>query len=98
MEEPAAVLRIRDHGVEIPNAMLTRVFDLFTRLETGEKASASGPGVGLSLVRRLVEAHGGSVEARSEGDGRGSESVVHLPLTAEEPKRTGRREEGPNVP
>jgi protein-histidine pros-kinase len=79
-EGNVAVLRVRDDGVGISREMLTRVLELFTQLESGKKASAGGLGIGLALVRRLVEMHGGSVEAFSEGEGQGSEFVVRLPL------------------
>jgi PAS domain S-box-containing protein len=82
-EGAVAVIRVKDDGVGIPRDMLTRVFDLFTRLESGKKFSADGLGIGLALIRRLVEAHGGSVQAFSEGEGQGSEFVVRLPLSKE---------------
>lgn len=79
-DDDAAVLRVKDNGIGIPKEMLTRVFDLFTRLESAKQKYAGGMGIGLALVRELVEAHGGRVEAFSEGEGRGSEFVVRLPL------------------
>jgi signal transduction histidine kinase len=79
-DDGAAVLRVKDNGIGIPKEMLTRVFDLFTRLESAKQKYAGGMGIGLALVRELVEAHGGRVEAFSEGEGRGSEFVVRLPL------------------
>lgn len=92
--EGAAVLRVRDDGVGIPKEMLARVFDLFTRLESGKKASAGGLRIGLALVRRLVETHRGAVEAFSEGERQGSEFVVRLPLAEQQPKQTGPRPGG----
>jgi signal transduction histidine kinase len=68
-------LRVRDSGPGIPPEMLERVFDMFTRLETAQ----GGLGVGLTLAKRLVELHGGTIEARSEGSGRGAEFIVRLP-------------------
>jgi signal transduction histidine kinase len=79
-----AVLRVRDTGIGIPAAMLPHVFDLFTQVDTALDRTQGGLGIGLTLVRRLVEMHGGRVEAHSAGRGRGSEFVVRLPL------RTGR--------
>lgn len=76
-----ALIRVRDNGVGIAPELLERVFDLF--MQAGHPAGAiegRGLGVGLTLVKRLTELHGGSVEARSEGRGRGAEFVVHLPL------------------
>jgi protein-histidine pros-kinase len=90
-EGSTAILRVSDDGVGIPKEMLARVFDLFTRLESGKKASAGGLGIGLALVRRLVERHAGSVEAFSEGEGQGSEFVVRLPLAYEGPKEANSR-------
>jgi protein-histidine pros-kinase len=81
-EGTSAIVRVSDDGIGIPKEMLSRVFDLFTRLESGKKASAVGLGIGLALVQRIVVAHGGTVEAFSEGEGQGSEFIVHLPLAA----------------
>jgi len=79
-EDGAAVLKIKDDGIGIPKAMLTRVFDPFTRLEGAKQKYAHGIGIGLAVVRHLVEIHGGSVKAFSEGEGQGCEFVVRLPL------------------
>ena len=73
------VLRIRDNGVGIPPEMLTRIFDLFVQVERRVQRSQGGVGIGLTLVRKLVELHGGTVEAFSRGIGQGSEFVVRLP-------------------
>ena len=70
------VISVRDNGQGIDPAILPRIFDLFTR----GAGTASGFGVGLAVVRGLVELHGGTLEARSEGVGRGSEFVVRLPM------------------
>ncbi len=75
-----AVLRVRDNGRGIPADALPHVFDLFTQV--GHDREAGGLGIGLALVRRLVELHGGAVEAFSPGLGGGSEFVVSLPLAA----------------
>ncbi|HEV8615929.1 MAG TPA: ATP-binding protein [Methylomirabilota bacterium] len=77
-----ALLRIRDTGVGIPADMLSRVFDLFTQGEVPLARSQGGLGVGLTLARTLVTMHGGSIEAASEGEGRGSEFTLRLPLAA----------------
>jgi protein-histidine pros-kinase len=84
-EDGAAILKVKDNGIGIPKEMLTRVFDLFTRLDGAKQRYASGKGIGLALARRLVEVQGGSLEAFSEGDGKGSEFVVRLPLAREAP-------------
>jgi signal transduction histidine kinase/ActR/RegA family two-component response regulator len=74
-----AVMRVRDTGVGIPAEMLPKVFDLFTQMERTLARSEGGLGIGLTLVRRLTELHGGTVQAFSKGTGQGSEFVVHLP-------------------
>jgi two-component system CheB/CheR fusion protein len=75
-----AILRVRDTGIGIAPELLPRIFDLFVQSERGLDRQDGGLGVGLSIVRRLVEAHGGRVEARSAGTDRGSEIIVRLPL------------------
>jgi signal transduction histidine kinase len=72
-------IRVRDNGIGIPSERLPLIFDLFTQLDRKSDHPQSGLGIGLALVRRLLEMHGGSVEARSEGAGRGSEFVIRLP-------------------
>src|SRR5262249_45089993 len=90
-----AVVAIRDDGAGIPREMLPKVFDLFTQVDRTLDRSQGGLGIGLTLARRLVEMHGGTVEARSEGPGRGSEFCVRLPLLAE--VRPGSTERGSRV-
>ena len=80
-----AVIRVRDQGIGIPRMMLAQVFELFTQLPQGKDRSQGGLGLGLAIVRSLVELHGGTVRAMSEGPGKGSEFVVELPL----PERPG---------
>ena len=75
-----AVVRVRDNGMGIPGNMLGRIFDLFTQVGRSIEQSQGGLGIGLTLVRRLVDMHDGSIEARSDGPDRGSEFVVRLPL------------------
>ncbi len=75
-----AVVKVRDTGVGIAPDMLARIFDLFTQGDGSLERSQGGLGIGLSLVRHLVEMHGGRVEARSDGPGKGSEFVVRLPV------------------
>ena len=82
VEAEEAVVRIEDQGRGIPAAMLPRVFDALTQAELGgDSPGSAGLGLGLSLVKDYVELHGGSVQVRSEGLGRGSEFTVRLPLT-----------------
>ena len=75
-----AVIRIRNSGVGIPADLLPRVFDLFTQGDRSPARSEGGLGIGLTLVKSLVEMHGGSVEALSEGQGKGCEFVVRFPI------------------
>ncbi len=75
------VLRVRDTGIGIAPELLLKVFDLFTQADHSLGRSQGGLGIGLTLVRSLVELHGGTVEARSEGLGKGSEFIVRLPAT-----------------
>jgi len=81
------VLRVRDSGVGIQPDLLPRVFDLFTQADRALDRSQGGLGIGLTLVRNLVEMHGGSVEALSAGSGHGSEFVIHLPVALQEKER-----------
>jgi PAS domain S-box-containing protein len=75
-----AVVVVEDTGVGIPADRLEIIFDMFSQLDRSGKSSHGGLGIGLTLVRRLVQMHGGSVEARSAGEGRGSAFVVRLPI------------------
>ncbi len=77
------VLRIRDNGIGIAPEMLRRIFDMFTQAGRSGDQSQGGLGIGLTLVKRLAEMHGGHVEAHSEGVGRGSEFLLRMPLSAE---------------
>jgi PAS domain S-box-containing protein len=74
------VVSIRDTGIGIPRDMLSRVFDMFMQVDNPLRRSQEGLGIGLSLVRTIVSMHGGNIEARSDGLGRGSEFVVRLPI------------------
>ena len=75
--------RVRDQGAGLASDMLERVFDLFTQAKPSASRTESGLGIGLALVRSLVELHGGKVRAASEGPGRGCEFVVALPLASQ---------------
>jgi signal transduction histidine kinase len=79
-ENDSLVLRIRDNGQGIPKEMLSRVFDLHTQVQRSLETSGTGLGVGLALVRTLVELHGGKIAALSEGPNRGSEFIIRIPL------------------
>jgi signal transduction histidine kinase/CheY-like chemotaxis protein len=96
-EGDLAIARVRDTGVGITPAALPTIFDLFTQVRFCESRSAGGLGIGLNLVRNLVEMHGGSVHAASAGLGLGSEFVVRLPLVANAPPSApaaGKKPEG----
>ncbi|XXX72124.1 GAF domain-containing protein [Sorangium sp. So ce134] len=80
----AVVVRVSDNGVGIPADMLSTVFDMFTQVGRSIDRAQGGLGIGLTLVKRLVELHGGSIHAASDGAGRGSTFTVRLPLAAAE--------------
>jgi two-component system, sensor histidine kinase len=82
-----AVLQVADQGIGIPPDMLPKIFDLFVQAHHTIDRSRGGLGIGLTLVRRLAELHGGSVLAESKGDGHGSTFTVRLPTVAA-PKAT----------
>jgi two-component system CheB/CheR fusion protein len=82
-EAREVVIRVRDTGIGIPVDVLPHVFDPFTQAPQSLDRAGGGLGIGLTLVRSLVEMHGGSVTAFSDGPGRGSEFVVRLPLAVE---------------
>ncbi len=78
----AVRVTVADSGIGIPQSMLPRIFDLFTQVDRTLDMSQGGLGIGLSLVRQLLELHGGTVTARSDGYGLGSEFTVQLPRCA----------------
>jgi len=84
-----AVLRVRDTGRGITPDLLPRIFDLFTQGDRSLDRSEGGLGIGLTLVENLVRMHSGSIEARSEGAGLGSEFIVRLPIVATVPASNG---------
>ena len=73
-------ISVRDSGIGISPDMLPRIFEMFTQLEHSTSRTQGGLGIGLTLVRSLIEMHGGTIEARSQGPGKGSEFIVRLPL------------------
>ncbi len=77
-------IRIRDNGIGIRQELLPHVFELFTQLDRTDGRTQGGLGIGLALVQRLVQMHGGEVSATSEGPGKGSEFVIRLPLLRRE--------------
>jgi PAS domain S-box-containing protein len=82
VENGEIVLRVRDSGIGISPHMLGRVFDIFTQADKAADRKSGGLGIGLTVVRRLVELHGGRVEAHSEGLGKGTEVEVRLPIVS----------------
>jgi signal transduction histidine kinase len=91
-----AVVRVRDRGIGLDAGSLTSIFEMFVQVDKSLERAQSGLGVGLTLAKRLVSLHGGTIEAHSEGRGKGSEFVVRLPLAdraadgdAQSPRRDG---------
>jgi two-component system CheB/CheR fusion protein len=82
-ENDEGVVRVEDSGIGISPEMLPRIFDLFTQAQSGIDSSQGGLGIGLSVVKELVELHRGSIQVRSDGLGKGSEFTVRLPLDGE---------------
>ena len=78
-ENGNALVSVRDTGIGIPPVMLEQVFELFAQVDRSSHRSGGGVGIGLALAKRLTELHGGRIEARSAGEGRGSEFIVRLP-------------------
>ena len=75
-----AVVHVEDTGIGVPSELLPRIFKLFTQVESSRSQSQGGLGIGLNLVKRLVALHGGTVQVRSEGEGKGARFTVRLPL------------------
>ncbi|HZI84315.1 MAG TPA: ATP-binding protein, partial [Casimicrobiaceae bacterium] len=84
-EEAEVVVTVTDTGIGIPTEALATMFDMFTQLSTRGGLAQPGLGIGLTLARRLVEQHGGSLTAASEGVGKGSQFTVRLAATDHEP-------------
>ena len=82
VSDETLVISVRDSGVGIDADSLARIFEMFSQVDGTAGRSEGGLGIGLALVKGIVELHGGAVEARSEGPGRGSEFIVRLPLDA----------------
>jgi len=87
-----AIVSVRDDGLGIPAEMLAHVFEMFNQVDRSIEQSKGGLGIGLTLVRRLVEMHDGSIEVRSDGVGKGSEFIVRLPLISVQPEPPPKRE------
>jgi CheY-like chemotaxis protein len=91
-------ITVRDTGVGIPADALPWIFDMFAQVDESLERSQSGLGIGLTLVKRLVEMHGGTVEARSEGSGQGAVFTVRLPRATEPARRPQPIEIEPRLP
>jgi len=83
VQERGVVVTVKDTGIGIAADQLPRIFQMFTQLDRSLEMARGGLGIGLTLVKRLVEMHGGRVEVMSEGLGRGSEFVVRLPIVVD---------------
>lgn len=81
-EDRQVLISVRDDGIGIDPAMLPRVFEMFTQVERTSEMAQGGLGIGLSIAKQLVEMHGGTIEAHSEGHAKGSEFIVRLPMVA----------------
>jgi signal transduction histidine kinase len=92
------VIRVTDNGVGIPEGMQAEVFQLFSQIDDHKQRSQGGLGIGLALVRQLVEMHGGSVDAYSAGPGTGSRFTIRLPLAAAPPVSDIVAPQRPEVP
>jgi signal transduction histidine kinase/FixJ family two-component response regulator len=97
-DEREVMLRVRDTGIGMAPELLPRVFDLFTQGERGLDRSQGGLGIGLTLVKSLVEMHGGTVVGQSDGPGQGSEFIVRLPVLHQAPQLPEPRAQAPEQP
>jgi PAS domain S-box-containing protein len=88
MEDRQALISVRDNGVGIPTEMLEYVFEPFAQLDRSFEPADGGVGIGLTLAKRLIELHNGGIEARSAGRGKGTEFLIHLPVTAVAPAKS----------
>jgi PAS domain S-box-containing protein len=91
-------IRVGDDGMGIDPELLPRVFDLFAQADTSLDRGGAGLGIGLTLVKRLVTMHGGTIEGRSEGKGRGSEFTVRLPALSEMTEQTAKSDHAVGSP
>jgi PAS domain S-box-containing protein len=81
-KENEAVIKVRDTGIGIPAETLPHIFEMFAQADRTVNGSAGGLGIGLTLVKRLVEMHGGIIQVRSDGPGQGSEFIVRVPVVS----------------
>jgi signal transduction histidine kinase/ActR/RegA family two-component response regulator len=85
-QDQQVIVSVRDNGIGIAPAMVPRVFEIFAQAASAEPRSQGGLGIGLSLAKGLIELHGGTIEARSDGPGKGTEFLVRLPLAKGSPE------------
>ena len=93
-----AVIRVRDTGIGLAGPALQTIFDMFVQVDHSLERAQAGLGVGLTLAKRLVTLHGGTITAQSEGAGRGSEFTVRLPLTDRAPVAAQASADAPALP
>lgn len=96
-EDGRAMVSVKDRGIGIAPEELPHLFELFSRGAAARKHSLSGLGIGLHIARELVASHGGTVEARSDGSGKGAEFTVRLPMTSERPPEPEPAERAPSL-
>ena len=94
--DQGVVIKVRDNGIGIPKESLPLVFDMFMQVERSSSRGQGGLGIGLTLVKQLVEMHGGSVSVQSDGPGQGSEFTVTLPAT--QPPLSVNSQSAPKMP
>ena len=94
-EGSEVVVTVADTGAGIPPDKLSSIFEMFTQIDGSLERSQGGLGIGLTLAKRLVQMHDGSIEAHSAGEGRGSEFVVRLPVDDRASRRGGRLRRAP---
>lgn len=92
-----AVIEVKDNGIGIPEEKLSEVFEMFSQVNRTMDRSQGGLGIGLALVRKLVELHGGSVAAESPGPGQGSTFTLRLPVAEAAPKAEDSAPQGPRA-
>ena len=99
LHEDEVIVKVRDTGIGIPHNKLVSVFDMFSQLPAARELSQGGLGIGLTLVKRLVGLHGGTVEASSPGAGKGTEFIIRLPVLADysQAQATARQDETPRA-
>lgn len=93
-KENDVVIKVRDSGIGIPAEVLSQIFEMFTQVDRATNGPAGGLGIGLTLVKRLVEMHGGTITAQSHGRGKGSEFVLRVPAASAHPTRPKVQAEG----